>query len=214
MYFDQCPLCHSSATRTFHQDKVRAYYRCEDCRLVFASQDALLSSEQEKSHYDLHENDVNDAGYRRFLSRLADPLLQRLPRDSSVLEFGCGPGPALAKMLKEAGMKVSLYDHFYFPDNAVFDCQYDAITATEVVEHLFQPGKELQRLLGCLKPGGLLGIMTKRVLDEEAFARWHYIRDPTHVVFFSDATFAWLAKHFQSHIEYDRHDVIIFRKGG
>ncbi|GIS59730.1 MAG: hypothetical protein CM1200mP2_19550 [Planctomycetaceae bacterium] len=36
------------------------------------------------------------------------------------------------------------------------------------------PGEELDRLWGCLSPGGVLGIMTKRVLDHEAFSRWHY----------------------------------------
>ena len=31
---------------------------------------------------------------------------------------------------------------------------------------------------------------------DDRFATWHYRRDPTHVVFYREETFAWLAAHF------------------
>jgi hypothetical protein len=89
---------------------------------------------------------------------------------------------------------MAVYDPFYAPDSSVLVSGWDFITATEVVEHLRQPGEELQRLAWLLRPGGWLGIMTKLVLDRERFATWHYIRDPTHIGFFSRATFIWWAE--------------------
>ncbi len=90
--------------------------------------------------------------------------------------------------------------------------QYDFIVASEVVEHLHYPRQELDRLWSCLKPNGLLGIMTKRVIDQEAFSRWHYKSDPTHVCFFSTETFRWLADHWRATLTFPDKDVVLFTK--
>jgi len=124
------------------------------------------------------------------------PLNERLPASSRGLDFGCGPGPALSKMFEEAGHSVALYDPYYAPDPSVLSQTYDFITLSEVTEHLAEPGLELDRLWTSLAPGGWLGLMTKRVRDAEAFKTWHYITDPTHISFFSDATFHWLTSRW------------------
>jgi len=207
-----CPLCDAPGS-DFHRDRRRAYLRCGRCLLVWVPAAFLLSPDQEKAEYDLHQNKPDDPAYRGFLGRLATPLLQRLPAAASGLEFGCGPGPALAAMLREAGHKVTLYDPFYFPDPAALAGSYDFITATEVVEHLHRPGAELQRLWGLLRPGGTLGIMTKLVRDREAFASWHYKNDPTHVCFFSRDTWIWWAGCHGASVVFPAADVILLAKG-
>ena len=151
-----------------------------------------LSSGQEKAYYDLHDNQPDDPGYRRFLGRLFRPLNQRLSPNSRGLDFGCGPGPTLSKMFEEAGHSVALYDPYYAPDKSVLSRRYDFITLSEVVEHMAEPCKHLDGLWAGLAPGGWLGIMTKRVRNQKAFGTWHYITDPTHIGYFSDATFRWL----------------------
>lgn len=191
-----CPLCgqaQAENTPLFARDHRRQYRRCQRCLLVWVPPAFFLSPEREKAEYDLHENSIHDPGYRRFLSRLADPLMRYLDAGARGLDFGCGPGPALASMLEERGCHLSLYDIFYYPDRRVLQARYDFITATEVVEHLHKPGDELARLWQRLRPGGVLGIMTKRVSDREAFLGWHYRNDPTHVCFFSAETFDWWA---------------------
>ncbi len=115
-------------------------------------------------------------------------------------------------MFEEAGHLMATYDPFYAADVSVFADKYDFITATEVFEHLHHPGRELDRLWDCLGPEGILGIMTKLVRSSEDLALWHYIRDPTHVCFFSDRTFAWLAGTLQAELNFADKDVIIFRK--
>jgi SAM-dependent methyltransferase len=205
-------LCAGADVGAFHKDKRRDYFRCPTCGLVLVDPSQYLSAEQEKAEYDLHRNSPDDDGYRRFLSRLFTPMQARLATGGQGLDFGSGPGPTLSVMFEEAGYTMTNYDCFYARDAGVLDKQYDFITATEVLEHLHQPGKELERLWGILKPGGFLGIMTKLVLDREAFACWHYKNDATHVCFFSRSTFTWLAHHWEAEVEFIDNDVIIFHK--
>ncbi len=207
-----CPLCQTEQIRDYFADKRRRYLECERCRLVFVPPAQRLSAEREKQEYDQHENDPSDLGYRRFLARLAQPLLQRLPSQSQGLDFGCGPGPTLSVMLEEAGHSVALYDVFYYPQQEVLKRDYDFMTASEVIEHLHQPHHIWQQWLNLVKPGGWIGIMTKLVKNVEAFAGWHYKNDPTHVIFFSRETFQYLAERDKLELEFIGNDVILLRK--
>lgn len=210
--FSGCPLCGEKTVEPYTADRLRTYWICSRCQLVFVPEKHHVSDAQEKTRYDEHNNDPDDPGYRKFLSRLADPLYKKLPPGASGLDFGCGPGPALAAMLREQGFETAVYDKFYAADDRVLEQTYDFITATEVLEHLRQPGKDLNRLWQILRPGGIFGIMTKLVKDKTAFDTWHYKRDPTHVCFFSAATFLWLARTWQAPLEQIGSDVILIRK--
>lgn len=208
-----CTLCDSAATQAYHQDKQRAYFQCRACSLVFADPASHLTPEQEKAIYDQHENHVEDEGYRRFLSRLAAPLSASLPPGPLAgLDFGCGPGPALASMFREQGHQVAVYDPYFAPDTGVLASQYDFVTCTEAIEHFYTPAREWQLLLSLVKPGGWLGLMTKLATDAEAFSRWHYKNDPTHVSFFSRETFRYLAQRDGLTVEFIGNDVIMLRK--
>ena len=192
----------------------REYFRCPTCYLVFVPPHYFLSPEDERAQYDCHENSAEDFAYRRFLGRLFDPVSERLTPHSQGLDFGSGPGPTLSVMFEEAGHSMKLYDPFYAPELKPLQREYDFVTASEVVEHLHHPRREFDRLWGCVKPNGLLGIMTKRVIDQEAFSRWHYKQDPTHVCFFSIETFRWLADLWQATLSVCGADVVLFRKRG
>jgi len=207
-----CPLCESSETPPFHQEK-RNYFRCSVCQLIFVSFGQLPTPLFEKSRYDLHENSPDDIHYRTFLGRLFKPLLERIPAYSRGLDFGSGPGPTLSVMLEEAGFRMSLYDIFYSNDTQILKRQYDFVTATEVVEHLHKPKETFQQLWGCLRPGGWLAMMTKLAIDEKSFSNWHYKQDPTHVSFFSKETFEWIASWLGGEVFFISQDVIFLRKG-
>lgn len=207
-----CPLCHHTDVSSFYHDKRRDYFQCGQCQLVFVSAAQRLDAAGEKAHYDLHENDPNDLGYRRFLSRIADPMMARVAPASSGLDFGCGPGPTLSLMLEEAGHNMALYDLYYHPERTVLECQYDFVTATEVIEHLYQRDEVWQQWLNLVRPGGWLGLMTKMVINADAFANWHYKNDLTHVIFFSRATFEFLAERDALELEFIGNDVILLRK--
>lgn len=207
-----CSLCASPEVADYHRDQRRSYLHCLCCQLVFVPQQFHLSNDQEKAEYDLHENDPQDLGYRNFLNRIAEPLLEKLKPQSQGLDFGSGPGPCLSLMLEEHGHSVALYDLFYANHPALLESQYDFITATEVVEHLANPLFELDRLWGLLRSGGQLAIMTKLVASPEKFANWHYKSDPTHISFFSVATFEYLGQRWGRAPEFIGADIIIFQK--
>lgn len=209
---DSCPLCLAGDIQPYGEDRVRPYVRCPDCALVFVPSTHYVSPARERAEYDLHENRPDDPGYRRFLGRLFHPLLTRLPRRSRGLDFGSGPGPTLSVMFEECGHTVALYDLFYCRDRTVFEQRYDFITATEVIEHLHYPNRELNRLWACLQPGGFLGVMTKLVRNRDAFFSWHYKNDPTHVCFFSLTTLEYLAQSWQATLDIVADDAFIFTK--
>lgn len=212
-----CPLCGANKGHFYYEDKWRAYYQCGRCDLVYVPKQYWLTEAAEKVRYDQHENNIEDQGYRQFLARIVDPLVQNLPteqpkKDLKGLDFGSGPGPALAIMLQDLGYKMAIFDKFYQPDKSVLNTQYDFITSTEVVEHLQAPNRVLQQLWAMLKAKGVLAIMTKRVIDLEAFKNWHYKNDDTHIVFFSKKTFHFLAEQWQSKAQFFGNDVVVFKK--
>jgi hypothetical protein len=207
-----CPLCRKNAQEVFYHDQRRNYVVCRHCHLVFVPPAHYISEAEEKAAYDHHQNSPTDPEYRRFLSRLFFPLQDRLAPKSYGLDFGSGPGPTLSIMFEEIGHTVTLYDHFYAHNPTALQHTYDFITATEVVEHLHNPAKILTQLWTLLKPCGYLGLMTKLVRDQEAFAKWHYKNDLTHVCFFSRTTFEWLAGQWHAELEFFHDDVMLLHK--
>jgi hypothetical protein len=208
----QCPLCNTTEGSLFFTDKRRDYLRCRHCALVYVPPRFYLGAAAERAEYDKHENHIEDPGYRRFLSRLFIPLNDALQPASRGLDFGCGPGPALAEMLREAGHQMAIYDPFYASDKTALTEKYAFITATEVVEHMHFPGKDLSLIWDMLGLNGVLGVMTKLVSNPSAFATWHYKNDPTHVCFFSRETWQWWAREKGAQVAFLGADVILLTK--
>jgi hypothetical protein len=209
-------LCLSEETTLFftstQKNLERDYYHCEDCDLVFVPPEFHLDPEAEKARYLTHNNDPNDVDYRAFLARLWDELRPRLTVGVHGLDYGAGPGPALAAMIEEAGFSVALYDPFFHPNTAALSISYDFITCTETVEHFSSPRTDFVRLHELLKPGGWLGVMTGVLKDKINFADWYYQRDPTHVAFYSEGTLRWVADWLRWEVEFPRANIALFQK--
>ena len=54
--------------------------------------------------------------------------------------------------------------------------------------------------------------MTKRVTSAAAFENWHYKNDPTHICFFSEATWRWWAGTMHAKLELIGADVALLQK--
>ncbi|MCH4295223.1 class I SAM-dependent methyltransferase [Shewanella sp. 3B26] len=206
-----CCLCGEATLYLFAEDCRRPYYRCRHCALVQVPAPFHLNAADEKAEYDKHDNGEDSPGYRSFLSRTLAPVLPRLQPGDKGLDFGCGAGALLTKMAAEQGYEFAPYDLYYFPDRSVLTRQYQCVILTEVIEHVADARGLLDELAGLLAPGGLLAIMTKRVLSADAFSRWHYKNDPTHINFYSDDTFAWIAAERGWQLELVDKDVVFFR---
>ena len=207
-----CPVCRALRLRSFTHVDGRDYSRCDQCQATVLDPCQRPPVPEEYGHYLLHQNDPADPRYRRFLSKLANPLLKRLSRGLRGLDYGCGPGPAMAQMLREAGHEMTNYDPIFYPDPRPLEATYDFITCTEVAEHFHHPADEFDRLDSMLRPGGWLGVMTCFQTDDARFANWHYRRDPTHVVFYREATLRKIAAQRHWACEIPGKDIALMRK--
>jgi SAM-dependent methyltransferase len=115
-------------------------------------------------------------------------------------------------MLRERGFDVELFDPYFAPDRSVLSRTYDFIVCCEVIEHFHRPAEEFDRLGAILNPGGILGIMTCFQTDDSAFERWHYLRDPTHVVFYRERTLSFVAGQRGWSADFPARNVALIRK--
>lgn len=205
-------MCRKPSTNFFAEAHDRRYFDCEECGLIQLAPEQHLTPAAERAHYQTHENDPADPRYRGFLSRLADPLIQRLRPGSEGLDYGSGPGPTLSIMLREQGFPTAIYDPFFAADPGVLERSYDFITCSETVEHFFRPGDEFELFARLLRPGAWLAIMTQTVPESTSFEDWYYCRDPTHVCFFRQETMEWIARSFGWRLEAPRPNVTLFQR--
>ena len=211
-----CPLCQSSTVIDYTSDKRRDYLQCTTCDLVFVEPSFLPSEENEKQEYALHENSFEDEGYRKFLGKVLAPLTPFINSNTkkplTALDFGCGPAPVLAQMLCNEGVATETYDPFFANNTDVLQRKYDIVTCTEAIEHFHQPHREWEIFNKLVANDGVLAIMTKRVIDKARFAQWHYKNDPTHVCFFSEKTFHYLARRDGFEVAFPANDVFLMFK--
>ena len=180
--------------------------------MIFVPTEYHLTHSFERQRYEFHENNPNDPRYRKFLSKLTNPLTKFLEDGMTGLDYGSGPGPAISSILGERGIKMSDYDPIFANNANLLSETYDLVTCTEVVEHFCNPLKEWTRLIGLVKHGGILGIMTALYDYSITFKNWYYRRDDTHVSLYSIETIEWIEKKFNLSREYFDNSVIILRK--
>lgn len=209
-----CPVCRRTGLRSFLEVDQQHYWRCDLCQATSLDPSQRLCAAEELAHYRHHRNDPDDQHYRRFLSKLAGPLLVKLRPGMRGLDYGSGPGPALAAMFEEAGIDMTLHDPFFHPASDALEHSYDVITLSEVAEHLFDPASVFDQLASGLEPGGWLGVMTCFQTDDDRFASWHYRRDPTHVVFYRASTLQIVAEQRGLTCEIPTKDVALMQKSG
>ncbi len=189
-----CLLCGSKA-RPFHHTQDREWLACTVCEAIFVDPLYHPSATDEKAIYQLHNNDVTDSGYQRFVSPITEAVQADFDSTAVGLDFGCGEGPVISHVLARQGYKLSLYDPFFHAEPTALDRQYDFIVCCEVVEHFANPAAEFQRLFNLLRPGGHLYCMT-RMWQGDDFSRWHYKNDPTHIFFYTLRSIAFIQKQF------------------
>ena len=187
-----CTLCTFSLIEKIDEE----YYDCPVCRGLVKDVSLYPDEENERQRYLVHNNDINDPRYQKFTSPITNYILNHYSEDHQGLDFGCGTGPVITKVLLDSGYKVWEYDPYFanFPEN--LERSYDYIAACEVVEHFYDPGKEFRKLYKLLNPKGSLVIMTLLYNDEFNFSTWYYRKDPTHVFIYRKETFEYICSKF------------------
>jgi SAM-dependent methyltransferase len=191
-----CPLCLNPNTEKYSEDKIRSYYQCSNCQLVFVPRSDLISFQKEKERYDAHENDASDSGYFNYLTTISEQIDPFLGESKTGLDFGCGRTTILADQFLGRGYEMESYDAYFLKNELIWDKNFDFIILSEVIEHLRGPRQDMRQLVRLLNPGGKLFIKTKLLPETKAsFDQWFYKRDSTHVQFFNHASMEFLKNY-------------------
>ena len=194
----KCKICHCN-TIIVRDDKTdKIYYRCLNCDYIFMDDKHYLDASLEKRHYDNHNNNLESLGYVKMFEKLIEEFVfSDVKNIKTVLDFGCGEGEVLPILLERGDISCDKYDLFYFPQKVYENKKYDLIVSTEVIEHLSSPLEIIKELLLSLNKDGYLLFMTCfHPSNDEKFLKWFYIKDVTHIGFFSIKTFEYLANEF------------------
>jgi len=208
-----CKICSASTAVIKNYKTEKHYYRCKECDYIFMDKQFYIDEALERLHYDKHDNNFACLGYVEMFETLIDEFVP-LSEIEDALDFGCGEGKVLPVLLEKNGVSCDRYDLFYFPQKVYKDKKYDLIASTEVIEHLESPLEILQELSSHLKEGAYLLLMTRfHPQDDERFLEWFYIRDITHIGFFSLKTFEYLAEKLSLKlVKHNFKNTILFRK--
>ena len=211
-----CPLCLSKdvlvALQSERKNLERVYKRCLYCRLLYVPKKYHLNSVEQKMRYLEHNNDVDDLDYKKFLLPLKEAMIPYIIPNSWGIDFGAGPGPALANMFSNDGFNMSLYDLYFHADRSVLERSYDFVVTSETVEHFESPRLEFKLMNALLKEGGVIGIMTSILYESIDIEKWYYRMDPTHIAFYTPETMEWIAKEHGWKLHKLCKNVCVFQK--
>ena len=214
----KCPLCNCEPTVFLLKSDSREYRSCDKCYLIFVPPNFFITKKEEVDRYLEHDNTLNNEGYVKMFNEKIKTIQEVCSEINTVLDYGCGYEPVLKKLLNQKGYKADGYDLNFFPREGLRK-NYDLIISTETFEHIKTPCEELSFLASKISRKGYLAIMTRfyplrdKVLCLESFSKWYYKRDPTHIAFYTQKTFSWIADEFKMKICYNNNfDFIIFQK--
>ena len=172
------------------------FYKCNNCDGIFRPKHTFLTTEEEKSHYENHNNDVFDERYQTFVSPIVEAVLYDFTSEDKGLDFGSGTGPVIAKILTDKGFQVRNYDLFFANEPSLLNEKYNYVSCCEVMEHFHQPYKEFELLKSILLPKGKLYCKTEVFNNQKPFENWYYKDDFTHVFIYQPKTLEWIKSEF------------------
>lgn len=189
-----CIICNSITYSV--ATKFGFFHCCTNCEFIYKDYDSMISPKDELKIYNYHNNSIDDPSYVSFLKKfLNEAVLDFTNKGKKGLDFGSGPSPVLSEIMKrDYNWDMEIYDLFYSPEKIYRNKKYDLITSTEVMEHLKNPLDYFVMFKDLLVDNGILAIMTLfHPNNVELFSNWHYIRDKSHISFFSLKTFEYIA---------------------
>lgn len=209
----RCLLCTSEKLKDLkHQHWQVAFFHCEHCDLIFREPASFPDWGRQKVRYDQHNNSLDDKRYLEYFQQFIVPLKKHLDEAGlrQGLDWGAGPGPALAQELRKLNFEIVNYDPIYFPDMP--KGLFDFVTTTEVIEHFQTPFESLSEVLDFVKEKGVFAGMTNFHSGPEHFSSWWYAKDDTHVCFYSEKTFDWIEAKWNLRRLHLRSPIFIFQK--
>lgn len=207
----KCSLCNSN-TIFFIEIKNRQYNKCNNCAAILMHPKNYYSIENEIARYQEHNNNVNDVGYQKFVNPIVEEVFSSFKSIHKGLDFGCGTGPVITKLLRDQNYDITTYDPFFDNNLKALETTYNYIVCCEVIEHFHRPLKEFKLLSSLLKPNGMLYCMTDLYDSTIDFRNWYYKDDKSHVVFYQKETLEWISKTLNFSKVTFKNRLIVFEK--
>jgi len=216
-----CPLCGMIGPKLWVQAPDRLHGRTEDYTLMRCAACSLVwldrspKPEEMHLHYtEAYHKLISAAGEnpaKRWRTRKAD--LAQHKQSGALLDLGCSSGSFLESMRSESW---KLYGIEMSPDCAraaearcgaqvfvgnILDAPFrfetfDVITCFDVLEHLFEPRRVMEKVANWLKPGGIFFVQVPNIDSAEARvfgSYWHGLELPRHLFHYSPASLKFLA---------------------
>lgn len=209
-----CLFCHSENRRLISKEDVFSVCECLDCGLVYVNPQP--SDDDIQRFYDaMYETQPQtfpkERSSRYVEKHIARTLQQLMPQGGDLLEIGCGFGFLLERLantrwrcsaIEPATLAVEhVRENLPFVNIKRGDIysveiapeSQDCVVAIAVLEHLKDPRRALQKMLSCLRPGGILVVQVpyvspylkmKKVLPFIPI----YMEAPRHLIDFSPGT--------------------------
>ncbi|MEM6854487.1 MAG: class I SAM-dependent methyltransferase [Planctomycetota bacterium] len=182
------------------------YYRCSRCQFLFAHllDDIDNTQVYDESYWDNQDPDWHGRVNQTLrLVMLSNLLLNRLPWELEICDFGCGMGTFVEAGRKHLGLKVTGFDiirpkfgldHFI---DTMPEQRFDLVVACEVIEHLPDPLGMIEPAIRSLKPGGVFAYQTAVYEPEGCGRDWWYLGPANgHVSLYSRGAFDEMFKKF------------------
>ncbi|MCK5860842.1 MAG: class I SAM-dependent methyltransferase [Candidatus Hydrogenedentes bacterium] len=200
-----CICCLEDMPVPYHAGLIR----CRKCGHVHA--DLSWTPEQFRNLYttdyfkggEYADYEEEETALRLNFQRRVRELADRHPKNSSLWEIGCAYGfflkeasthfsaagcdvaeGAVRCAVEKKGVQARYLDYLgYTPEEP-----FDIICLWDVIEHLPEPGKFLEKAYNDLRPGGTLALSTGDIASLCARLRgshWRQIHPPTHVHYFT-----------------------------
>ena len=204
----QCKICGSNTKIMQHPKLGDIYHFCEKCEFISKDEEKFVSQEEELKIYNRHHNSIEDPKYVDYFCKFLDEAVMEYTSEGKAgLDFGSGPSPVLAELLsRNYGYDMDIYDKFYSPLKTYKDNTYDLVTSTEVIEHLEHPIPYFKLFKELMKEQGTLSVMTQfHKCEAEHFWNWHYIRDKSHISFYTPKTMEKIAQLTGLNLIYTNH---------
>lgn len=193
-----CNICNNNL-EILNINKTKYLY-CKTCECLYKIK--LPSSKEEYDRYLYHNVDDN---YKDYMNNIFLKIKDFL-NDGISLDFGCGKEKTLETIFKNNNLKMYSYDK-YFIDFNYSNYKYDNIILNEVFEHIKNPYDLLKELILLLNDKGRIIIGTN--LHKNNFNNWWYLRDITHITFYSKKTMEVLSKRLNLKIIYNFNNLIV-----
>ncbi|MFO7882033.1 MAG: class I SAM-dependent methyltransferase [Kosmotogaceae bacterium] len=186
----KCKICGRKIREIFQAKFKIKYHYCDYCSFISKDENDLITRDEELKIYNNHNNSIEDPRYVAFFKQFLSKAVLRFCNGKKGLDFGSGPSPVLAMILeRNYGFSMDIYDLYYSPEEIYKGKTYDLITSTEVFEHIPNPLEYFSTFKQCMKKDSILSMMTLfHPEDENEFLNWYYMRDMSHISFFTPQT--------------------------